>query len=119
MVKQTRKKMADTVSMETTIHLHKHMVRRTFKYRAPTAVKKIRAHAERIMKTKDVRLDVRLNKFIWSRGVKGVPGRVRVRLDRKINEDENAKDKTYTLVTLIPVESFSGLETKLVDQVEE
>ena len=40
------------------------------------------------MKTKDVRLDTELNKYLWSTGVRNAPFRVRVRLARKRNEDE-------------------------------
>lgn len=44
-------------------------------------------------KFSDVRIDTVLNKFIWSQGVKNVPKRVRVRLSRKRNEDEDADEK--------------------------
>merc|ERR1719183_2135201 len=52
-----------------------------------------------MMKTKDVRVDTGLNKFLFSKGVRNVPYRVRVKLSRKRNEDEDAKEKLYTLVT--------------------
>merc|ERR1719159_2266981 len=42
------------------------------------------------MNTKDVRIDTKLNKFVWSCGVRNVPKRVRVRMSRKRNEDEDA-----------------------------
>ena len=45
------------------------------------------------MKTKDVRLDTKLNKYLWSKGVRNAPFRVRVRLARKRNEDEEADEK--------------------------
>ena len=41
----------------------------------------------------DVRVDVGLNKHIWSMGVRNVAKRVRVRLSRRRNEDEEAKEK--------------------------
>ncbi len=37
-----------------------------------------------------------------------VPFRVRVRLSRKRNEDEDSPHKLYTLVTVVPVLSFKG-----------
>jgi large subunit ribosomal protein L31e len=55
------------------------------------------------MGTSDVRIDQKLNKFLWSKGVKNVPYRVRVRLARKRNDDEDAKEKLYTLCTLVEV----------------
>ena len=53
--------------------------------------------------TSDVRIEVDLNKFIWSQGVKNVPKRLRVRLARRRNEDEEAKEKLYTLVSHVKV----------------
>merc|ERR1719343_679681 len=66
----------------------------------------------RAMSTKDVRIDTKLNKFLWSEGVRNVPKRVRVRLSRKRNEDEESKEKMFTLVQHVPVESFKGLQTE-------
>ncbi|KAJ3110051.1 60S ribosomal protein L31 [Phlyctochytrium bullatum] len=103
------------VTREYTIHLHKHLHGRTFKKRAPTAVKVIRKFAEKAMGTTDVRLDPSLNKEVWKQGIKNVPHRIRVRLARKRNDAEDAKEKLYTLVTAVPVTSFKGLETQNVD----
>merc|ERR1719326_2343091 len=58
------------------------------------------------MQTKDVRIDTKLNKAIWAQGVRNVPKRIRVRFSRKRNEDEDAKEKMFTLVQHVPVESF-------------
>lgn len=41
-----------------------------FKKRAPRAIKEIRKFAEKMMGTPDVRVDTRLNKHIWSQGVR-------------------------------------------------
>ena len=56
----------------------------------------MRDFAIKMMGTKDVRIDVGLNKHIWSQGVKNVPVRVRVRLSRARNESEDSKEKLYT-----------------------
>ena len=64
----------------------------------------------------DVRVDTKLNKALWAHGVKAVDRRVRVRLSRKRNDDEDAKEKLYTLVTHVPVESFKGLGVTAVDE---
>jgi hypothetical protein len=45
----------------------------------------------------DVRVDTGLNKHIWSMGVRNVAKRVRVRLSRRRNEDEEAKEKVRAL----------------------
>lgn len=88
------------------------------------------------MGTSDVRVDTKLNKvitvapkycvyysllasffqFIWSKGIRNIPYRVRVRLARKRNEDEEAKEKLYTHVLHVEVSTFKGLQTENVDE---
>ena len=87
---------------------------------APRAVKEIKKFAKKAMGTSDVRLDVKLNKHLWSRGVRNVPDRVRIRIARKRNDDEDAKEELYSYVTVaeIPPEGLSGLGTKIVEDEE-
>jgi len=73
-----------------------------------------------MMKTSDVRVDARVNKHIWKSGVRNVPHRVRIRLSRKRNEDEEATEKLYTLVQLAldaPASKCKGLQTEVVTDV--
>lgn len=60
------------------------------------------------MRTPDVRIDTRLNKAVWAKGIRNVPYRIRVRLSRKRNEDEDSPNKLYTLVTYVPVTTYKG-----------
>ncbi|GAX19937.1 large subunit ribosomal protein L31e [Fistulifera solaris] len=105
----------DLVTRDYTIHLSKRVHKLQFKRRAPRAMKEIRAFAQKAMGTSDVRIDAALNKFVWKSGVKNVPTRVRVRLSRKRNEDEDADEKLYTLAQLVEVSTFKGLSTENVD----
>merc|ERR1712064_274102 len=109
--------MSEVVTREYTINLHKRLHGIGFKYRAPRAVKEIKKFAETQMGTKDVRIDTRLNKAIWTQGVRGVPFRMRIRLARLRNEDEDSIHKLYTLVTHvhIPNGGFKGLQTENVE----
>merc|ERR1712203_252463 len=113
-----RSAIKDVVSREYTINLHKRIHRIGFKYRAPKAIDAIRAFARKAMGTEDVRIDSRLNKAVWERGIRNVQYRIRVRLHRKRNEDEDSAQKLYTLVTFVPVDSFKGLATVNVDASE-
>merc|ERR1712002_1376156 len=70
------------------------------------------------MGTKSVKIDGDLNNFIWHSGLRHVPRRVRVSLNRKLNESEDSVDKFYTLVTYVPVASFKGLENTKLEAVE-
>ncbi|KAH8990729.1 ribosomal protein L31e-domain-containing protein [Lactarius akahatsu] len=96
MAGKTRSALQDVVTREFTIHLHKYVHGRSFKKRAPTAVKSVVAFAQREMGTSDVRIDPKLNQALWSRGIKSW----------KRNDEENAKEKLYTYATHVPTASF-------------
>jgi len=75
-----------------TINLHKLCHRITFKKKAKRAISEIKKFAGAMMDTSaDVRVETKLNKFVWSKGIRNIPKRVRVRLSRKRNEDEEAE----------------------------
>ncbi|KAF9484321.1 hypothetical protein BDN70DRAFT_872829 [Pholiota conissans] len=112
---KTRSALQDVVTREYTIHLHKRVHGRSFKKRAPWAVKSVIDFAQKTMGTSDVRLDPKLNQAVWAQGIKTVPHRLRVKLERKRNDDEGAKEKLYTYVSHVPVASFKGLQTIVVD----
>ena len=102
-----------------------------FKKRAPRAIKEIRKFAEKAMVssqaqdrrgrltpaqgTRDVRLDPQLNKKVWESGIKGVPFRIRVRISRKRNDEEDAKEKLYSYVQAVNVKNPKGLQTAVVE----
>ncbi|KAK9900231.1 60S ribosomal protein L31 [Cystobasidium minutum MCA 4210] len=108
----------EVVTREYTIHLHKLTKGLGFKHRAPTAVKEIKKFAQKSMGTTDVRIDPSLNSATWALGVKSVPRRIRVRLSRKRNDDENAKEKLYVVATHVPMTEFKGLTTQTVETEE-
>merc|ERR1712243_435921 len=113
--KSTKSPMNEVVTREYTINLHKRIHGMQFKKRAPRAIREIKKFAESMMGTPDVRIDVGLNKFVWSKGVRNVPRRARVRLSRRHNDDEDSANKLYTLVTVVNVPSFKGLQTATVE----
>lgn len=104
----------DLVTRDYTIQLSKRTHKIQNKRRAPRAIKEIRKFAQKTMGTQDVRIDRDLNKHVWATGIKSPPVRVRVRLSRKRNEDEDAAEKLYTLAQLVPVSTFKGLQTENV-----
>merc|ERR1712020_778584 len=113
--KKAKSTLGEVVTREYTINLHKRLHGIGFKYRAPRAIKEVKKFAEKQMGTSDVRIDTRLNKHLWSQGVRNVPFRVRVRLARLRNEDEDSVNKLYTLVTHVNVATFKGLQTENVE----
>merc|ERR1712230_319731 len=96
----------EQVTREYTINLHKRTKSLGWKHRAPTAIK-------------EIRIDPTLNGATWQLGIKSVPRRVRVRLSRKRNDDENAKEKLYVVASYVPgVSNFKGLQTQVVETEE-
>ena len=81
---------------------------RSFKKKAPAAIKAIKKFAKKAMGTDDVRLDPNLNLAVWATGIRNVPYRLRVRLSRRRNDSEDSKEKLYTSVAHVPVASFKG-----------
>nr|ACN09941.1 60S ribosomal protein L31 [Salmo salar]ACN12288.1 60S ribosomal protein L31 [Salmo salar] len=114
--KKGRSAINEVVTREYTVNIHKRIHGVSFKRRAPRALKEIRKFAMKEMGTPDVRIDTRLNKAVWTKGVRNVPYRMRVRLSRKRNEDEDSPNKLYTLVTYVPVTTYKGLQTVNVDE---
>ncbi|KAL6947021.1 60S ribosomal protein L31 [Hanseniaspora vineae] len=110
--------LKDAVTREYTINLHKRLHGVSFKKRAPRAVREIKSFAKLHMGTEDVRLDPRLNQEIWKRGIKGTQYRLRLRISRRRNEEENAKHPLFSYVEPVLVASAKGLQTVVVDEEE-
>eukprot|EP01126_Amoeba_proteus_P023705 TRINITY_DN237_c0_g1_i4.p1 TRINITY_DN237_c0_g1~~TRINITY_DN237_c0_g1_i4.p1 ORF type:complete len:150 (+),score=38.38 TRINITY_DN237_c0_g1_i4:75-524(+) len=110
------------VLREFTINLHKRLHGVTFKKRAPRAIKEIKRFAIQNMGTKDVRVAVSLNQHLWSQGIRSVPNRVRVLMERKRNEDATpGEEEWYTLVAHVPLKpdengrtTFAGTVTRTI-----
>ncbi|RKL29646.1 hypothetical protein BFJ72_g11846 [Fusarium proliferatum] len=114
--KTQRSAIADVVAREYTIHMHKRLHGVTFKKRAPRAIKEIKAFATKSMGTSDVRIDPQLNKKVWEQGIKGVDYRLRVRISRRRNDEEGAKEKLYSYVQAVNVKNPKGLATVVVEE---
>ncbi|XP_068932120.1 large ribosomal subunit protein eL31-like [Petaurus breviceps papuanus] len=97
--KKGRSAINEVVTREYPINIHKGIHGIGFKKRSPQALKEIRKFAMKEMRTPDVRIDTRLNKAVWAKGIRNVLYRIRVHFSRKRNEDEDSRKKLYTLVT--------------------
>ena len=97
------KKELQTLTRKLTVNLHKQLQGVQFKKKAPRAIKVIKELVKRNMLTKDVRIDPELNKEIWKNGIRNLPTRIEIIMERKKNEDEEeGQEKMYTLVKLAP-----------------
>jgi large subunit ribosomal protein L31e len=108
-------KALEPCAREYTINLHKRLHGIKFKGRAPRAIKEIKAFAAKVMKTKDVRLDAGLNKAVWAKGIRNVPFRLRVQIERRRNDDEDAKEPVYSYVTAAADQQTKGKGTVKVE----
>ena len=110
--KAGEKKALVPASRDYTINLHKLCHKTQFKKKAPKALDQIRKFANASMKTDDVRIDSEVNQWVWHQGIRNIPRRIRVRLQRKKNEGEDAGNKFFTEVKLLHVDTFKGLITE-------
>jgi hypothetical protein len=76
-------------------------------------------HANRLyfpQGTKDVRIDPLLNKEVWKQGIKGTPYRIRIRISRRRNDEEGAKEKLYSYVQAVATPNGArGLQTQVIE----
>jgi len=114
--KTSKSAIGEVVTREYTIHLSRRVHGVQFKRRAPKAIKVVREFAHKEMGTSDVRLDPYLNKSLWSRGIEGIPKRIRVRISRKRNDEEGAKEKLFSYVQAVNVDSFKNLNTEVITE---
>ncbi|XP_055455625.1 60S ribosomal protein L31-like [Psammomys obesus] len=89
----------EMVIREYTSNIYEYILGVGFKKHAPLALKEIRKFAMKELGTPDVCIHTRLKRAVWAKGTMNVPYRIRVRLSRKRNEDEDSSNKLYTLVT--------------------
>ncbi|GBG28329.1 60S ribosomal protein L31 [Hondaea fermentalgiana] len=109
-----RAQKEEPLELIATVNLRKATHKITFKKKAPRAVRELRKFATKTMGTKEVIISPALNQKVWSTGIRNIPTRVRVRLSRRRNEDEDAKEKMYTMVDVVETTGFSGLGTEKV-----
>ena len=57
---------------------------------------------------KDVQIDTDLNQYVWNKRTRNIPGRVRIRLTRKIDNESTGESRVYTHAGLVSVDAFNG-----------
>ena len=69
-----------------------------FKRKAPRAMDVIRKFAQKAMGTEKVVIDTTVNHYVWNKGIRNIPRRIRVRLARKV-DGEGEDEKTVHSVS--------------------
>ena len=89
----------------------------TFKKRAPKVIKEIRKFAQKAMGTTIVRVDVKFNKQVWSRGIQSGPRRVYVYIAHKRNDEEDARRSfSHRHCCRDPSRGLKGMGTKVIGE---
>merc|ERR1712113_19134 len=112
LVEMGKKTELQPACRDYTLNLHKRLQGIQFKKRAPRAIRNIRRFAQKEMFTESVRIDPNVNRTIWATGIRNIPRKIRIRITRKRNEDEDAEEKFYSLVQHVEVDSFAELQTQ-------
>merc|ERR1712130_740424 len=105
-------KEREAATRDYTVVLHKRIQGVQFKKKAPKAIKAIKKFARDNMRTQEVRIDTKLNQYVWKQGIRNVPKRVRLRLRRMKDDKDESGSTWYTLASLLEVDDFKGLKTE-------
>ena len=90
------------ITRNVKVNLHKFLHGVQFKKKAPKAIRIIKDLVRKQMFTKDVRIDPELNRQIWRNGIRNLPVRIEICMDRRKNEDEEeGQESLYTLVKYV------------------
>ncbi|KAM0688190.1 60S ribosomal protein L31B [Conglomerata obtusa] len=99
--------------VELTINLKKITNNVSWKYKAPFAVRNIKRLIQKNFHSEDeVLIAPELNKAIWVRGMKHVPKKVRIRVEK--GPCTKNPEKSVFRVSLVIVGGFKGLLTQTV-----
>ena len=102
------------MTLEYTIRLARTVRSMPFKKRAPRAVREIKKMAVKLMKTNEVSIDNDLNKMIWSKGIRYLPIRMRLRFERKLKSNSTSANEYYTHVQYVECANFHNLKAEKI-----
>lgn len=101
--------------IEMTINLRKLTHNVSWKYKAPYGVRNIKRLIQKNFKSEEeVLIAPDLNKAIWARGMRHVPGKVRIRVERAPST-KNPQVNVFK-VSLVVVGGFKGLLTQAISE---
>ena len=70
---------------------------------ADTAVSRIKRGVKRQFRTNaDVRIDINLNMFMWAKGRRSIPPKIRVKVSRRPSYKDNSKTEFYVEHVVVP-----------------
>lgn len=115
-LKEARERRAVPVdsSLELTFNTRRNMLIVGRKYRAPRVIRDITKTVRARFGVSAVKIDTDLNKEVWSQGISNPPKKIRLLLTRRV-EESGDKSRNVVHVSHLPVKSFHGLQTRVVE----
>lgn len=108
-------KIEENQTVEMTLNLRKICIDAPWTKRAPKAVRKLKVALQKHFREKKrVVISKELNNFIFARGCKKIPNRVRVRVTKE--SDLNNAEENVLKADLVIVGSFKGLQEIIVSE---
>merc|ERR1719499_1747403 len=71
------------------------------------------------MGTEKVKLDAGLNKAVWSKGIRNIPRRIRVRISRQLDDEEDRQEDYISVVSHVDVPENVRMSTRIVTDADE
>ena len=109
---RAEKRRVEPLEIDATVNLHRRCHKVQFKKRAPRALREIRRFAETMMRTQHVVIEPEVNQFVWAKGIRNPPRRLRLRLSRKYVPQSDGGEQLSTVVRLIETTDFANLQTE-------
>merc|ERR1719499_3028324 len=71
------------------------------------------------MGTEKVKLEAGLNKAVWAKGIRNIPRRIRVRISRQLDDEEDRQDDYISVVSHVDIPENERMSTRVVTDLEE
>lgn len=98
-------------AVEITINLKKLARKASWKHKAPKCIKFMRKFIQKYFKSEDeVLIAPEINKHIWTNGMKNLPSKVRVKLER--GPSNKSPELNVIRVCMVNVNTFKGLQSQ-------
>ena len=94
------------VNIECTVNLHKRLQSVKFKDRAPRAIFEIKKFAKNLLYSNEIRIDSKLNNFVWKYGPRHVPLRIKIRISKQKYMTKRNTDSSFIFISLVNQKKF-------------
>lgn len=101
------------ITVSCRINLHKRIFGVKFKNRARQCIFEIKKFAQKLMGTQNIRIDTKLNKYIWAKGPRNSPFTLRIRVEKKKLFNQNLDE---WIIFVSQIEEKQNYEKKMLEK---